>query len=70
MTVTFSEDVTVSYAGSKRHAAEVDLEMGGQTRTAHYARTDGNKVIFEYTVVPGDEETVGLLLSAQQPEVG
>ena len=62
VTVAFSEDVTVGYDGSKKHAAEVDLEMGGETRTAHYTRTDGNKVIFEYTVVPGDEETVGLLL--------
>ena len=62
VTVAFSEDVTVSYNSSKKHAAEVDLELGGQTRTAHYARTDGNKVIFEYTVVPGDEETFALLL--------
>ena len=63
VTVTFDQDVTVSYVGSKRHAAEVDLEMGGQTRTAHYARTDGNRVIFEYTVVPGDEAPFALLLS-------
>ena len=62
VTVTFSEDVTVSYDGSKKHAAEVDLEMGGQTRTAHYARTDGNRVIFEYTVVPGDEAPFALIL--------
>ena len=62
VTVAFSDDVTVSYNSSKKHAAEVDLEMGGQTRTAHYARTDGNKVIFEYKVVPGDEETFALLL--------
>ena len=63
VTVAFSEDVTVSYDGSKKHAAELDLEMGGQTRTAHYARTDGNRVIFEYTVVPGDEAPFALLLS-------
>ena len=62
VTVAFSDDVTVSYNSSKKHAAEVDLEMGGQTRTAHYTRTDGNKVILEYTVVPGDEETFALLL--------
>ena len=62
VTVAFSEDVTVVYDGSKKHAAEVDLEMGGQTRTAHYARTDGNRVILEYTVVPGDEEASALLL--------
>ena len=63
VTVAFSEDVTVSYLGSKKDAAEVDLEMGGQTRSAHYARTDGNKVIFEYTVVPGDEAPFALTLS-------
>ena len=62
VTVAFSDDVTVSYNSSKKHAAEVDLELGGQTRTAHYARTDGNRVILEYTVVPGDEETFALLL--------
>ena len=62
VTVAFSEDVTVGYVDSKKHAAEVDLEMGGQTRTAHYARTEGNRVILEYTVVPGDEETFALLL--------
>ena len=62
VTIAFSEDVTVTYDGSKKHAAEVDLEMGGQTRTAHYARTEGNRVILEYTVVPGDEEPFALLL--------
>ena len=62
VTVTFSEDVTVGYVGSKRHAAELDLEMDGQTRTAHYARTEGNKVKFEYTVLPGDEATFALRL--------
>ena len=62
VTVAFSDDVTVSYNSSKKQAAKVDLEMGGQTRTAHYAQTDGNRVILEYTVVPGDEETFALLL--------
>ena len=62
VTVTFSEDVTVGYVGSKRDAAELDLEMDGQTRTAHYARTEGNKVKFEYTVLAGDEATFALRL--------
>ncbi len=62
VTVTFSEDVTVGYVGSKRNAAELDLEMDGQTRTAHYARTEDNKVKFEYTVLAGDEETFALRL--------
>ena len=62
VTVTFDQDVTVGYVGSKRHAAELDLEMGGQTRTAHYARTEGNRVIFEYTVLPGDEAPSFLFL--------
>ena len=60
VTVTFSDDVTVGYERSKKHAAEIDLEMGGQTRTAHYDRTEGKKVIFEYTVVPGDNAPVAL----------
>ena len=55
MTVTFSDDVTVGYERSKKYAAEIDLEVGAQTRTAYYARTEGKNVIFEYTVVPGDE---------------
>ena len=62
VTVTFSEDVTVGYVGSKRDAAELDLEMDGQTRTAHYARTEGNRVKFEYTVLAGDEATFALRL--------
>ena len=61
-TLTFDQDVTVRYAGSKRNAASVPLEMNGQTRTAYYERTDGNKVIFQYTVQPGDEEPVALKL--------
>ena len=60
VTVTFSEVVTVGYKRSKKHAAEIDLELGDRTRTAHYARTEGRKVIFEYTVVPGDEAPVVL----------
>ena len=62
VTVTFDQDVTVGYVNSKRDAAKLDLEIGGQTRTAHYARTDGNKVIFEYTVRPGDETPSFLFL--------
>ena len=62
VTVTFDQDVTVGYVNSKQDAAKLDLEVGGQTRTAHYARTDGNKVIFEYTVRPGDEAPSYLLL--------
>ena len=55
VTVTFSDDVTVGYERSKKYAAEIDLEVGAQTRTAYYTRTEGKNVIFEYTVVPGDE---------------
>ena len=61
-TLTFDQDVTVRYAGSKRQAASLELEMNGETRTAYYERTDGDKVIFQYTVQPGDEEPVALKL--------
>ena len=61
-TLTFDQDVTVRYAGSKRNAASVQLEMNGETKTAYYERTDGNKVIFQYTVQPGDEAPVALKL--------
>ena len=61
-TLTFDQDVTVRYGESKRQAASLELEMNGETRTAYYERTDGNKVIFEYTVQPGDEEPVALKL--------
>ena len=61
-TLTFDQEVTVRYAESKRNAASVQLEMNGQTRTAYYERTEGNKVIFEYTVLPGDEAPVALKL--------
>ena len=60
VTVTFSDDVTVGYKRSKKYAAEIDLELGDQTRTAHYDRTEGKKVIFKYTVVPGDNAPVAL----------
>ena len=60
VTVTFSDDVTVGYKRSKKYAAEIDLELGDQTRTAHYDRTEGKKVIFQYTVVPGDNAPVAL----------
>ena len=61
-TLTFDQDVTVRYGESKRQAASIELEMNGETKTAHYERTDGNKVIFQYTVQPGDEEPVALKL--------
>ena len=61
-TVTFDQEVTVRYVGSKRQAASLELEMNGETRTAYYERTDGKKVIFEYTVLPGDEAPVALKL--------
>ena len=54
--------MTVRYGESKRQAASIELEMNGETKTAYYERTDGNKVIFEYTVQPGDEEPVALKL--------
>ena len=60
VTITFSDDVTVGYERSKKYAAEIDLELGDQTRTAHYDRTEGKKVIFKYTVVPGDNAPVAL----------
>ena len=61
-TLTFDQEVTVRYAGSKRQAASLELEMNGETRTAYYERTEGKKVIFEYTVLPGDEAPVALKL--------
>ena len=61
-TLTFDQEVTVRYVGSKRQAASLELEMNGETRTAYYERTDGKKVIFEYTVLPGDEAPVALWL--------
>ena len=61
-TLTFDQEVTVRYTGSKRQAASLELEMNGETRTAYYERTEGKKVIFEYTVLPGDEAPVALKL--------
>ena len=61
-TLTFDQDVTVRYGESKRQAASIELEMNGETKTAYYERTDGNKVIFQYTVQPGDEASVALKL--------
>ena len=61
-TLTFDQEMTVRYVGSKRQAASLELEMNGETRTAYYERTEGKKVIFEYTVLRGDEAPVALKL--------
>ena len=61
-TLTFDQAVTVRYGESKREAASIELEMNGETKTAYYERTDGDQVIFQYTVQPGDEEPVALKL--------
>ena len=58
VTVTFSENVTV--AGSP----EMDIDLGGETKTASYSSTDDDKVKFSYTVVLGDSDSDGISIDA------
>ena len=54
VTVTFSEDVTVT--GSP----QLELAIGSSNRTAGYESTEGSAVVFSYTVAEGDTDSDGI----------
>ena len=58
VTVTFSEDVTVT------GAPLLELDIGGSAKTAGYESTSGNTVVFSYTVVENDSDTDGISIGA------
>ena len=58
VTLTFSENVTVDTTGGK---PSVTVVVGTSDKTAEYASGTGTKkLVFEYTVVAGDEDTDGV----------
>ena len=60
LTVTFSEDVTVT--GSP----QLKIDVGGTEKPAGYDSTDGSAVLFSYTVATGDSDTDGISVSADK----
>ena len=60
VTVTFSEDVTVT--GSPR----LELAIGSNNRTAAYESSTATDVVFSYTVAAGDSDTNGISISANK----
>ena len=60
VTVTFSEDVTVT--GSPR----IELTIGSAARKAAYKSTTGSKIVFSYTVAVGDSDPDGISIGANK----
>ena len=61
VTVTFSEDVTVT------GAPQLELDIGGGTgKTAEYESAEGSAVVFSYTVAEGDSDDDGIAIAANK----
>ena len=60
VTVTFSEDVTVT--GSPR----IELTIGSAARNAAYKSATGSKIVFSYTVAVGDSDPDGISIGANK----
>ena len=60
VTVTFSESVTVS------GAPQLKLDVGTLSKTAGYASSEGNSVVFTYTVTEGNSDTNGISIRVNQ----
>ena len=60
MTVTFSENVTVT--GSP----QLELAIGSNNRTAEYESTGGSTAVFSYTVAEGDSDDDGIAINANK----
>ncbi len=58
VTMTFSEEVTVS------GAPQLDLDLGGEARTATYDFTGDSSAVFAYVVQEGDADTDGIAIDA------
>ena len=70
VTVTFSETVTVPTIArlgvSGNPNPKIEIDVGGQARTANYHSTDANSVVFTYTVATGDEDGDGVSIDANK----
>ena len=60
VTVTFSEDVTVT--GSP----QLELTVGSSAKNAAYKSTTDSKVVFSYTVAVGDSDADGISIGANK----
>ena len=60
VTVTFSEDVTVT------GTPQLELHIGATPKTAGYDSVDGSAVVFSYTVAEGDSDNDGFAISANR----
>ena len=70
VTVTFSENVTipdVGHAGSTRtHRPYLELDIGGEAKTADYQNHRGPAVVFSYNVRAGDSDEDGISIGANK----
>ncbi len=64
VTMTFSEEVTVS------GAPQLDLDLGGEARTATYDFTGDSSAVFAYVVQEGDADTDGIAIDADTLSLG
>ena len=60
VTVTFSEDVTVT------GMPQLEVDVGGTAKAASYSETDGAQVAVGYTVAAGDLDTDGISIEANK----
>ena len=70
VTVTFNETVTVARIArsgvSGNPKPKMTINVGGEARTANFQSTNGNTVVFAYTVVTGDEDSDGVSIDANE----
>ena len=70
VTVTFNETVTVPniarLAVSGNPKPKIEIDVGGQARTADFDSTNGSSVVFTYTVASGDDDRDGVSIGANK----
>ena len=71
VTVTFSELVDVwrvnrGESPGSHHWPQLELDIGGEARTAEYQSFTGAEVVFDYTVQDGDTDENGIALGANK----
>ena len=70
VTVTFSEDVDVPLVGRSdlpgQRWPQLELNIGGEAKTARYQSDTGANVIFAYTVQSGDTDNNGIAIGANK----
>ena len=66
VTVTFSEEVTVTYDPVSAGKALVELNIGGAGEEAWFESAEGAAAIFAYTVGIDDEDTDGISIDANK----